>query len=76
MKKLPTLLGQRLAIATAAAFLTMGAAQPDSAADAEAVRVLRTLRDPAHPPVEELAIDFERHAKANPVFLFEILESR
>ena len=50
------------------------AAGADDAADA--VRVLRTLRDPAHPPIEELAVDFERHARWNPDFLCDMLETR
>ncbi len=43
--------------------------------EVEAVRVLRTLRDPAHPPVAGLAVEFEKFARSSPKFLFGMLET-
>jgi HEAT repeat protein len=41
--------------------------------EVDAVRVLRTLRDPHHPPIESLVGGFVRHSRSVPGFLFGIL---
>ncbi len=60
----------------ASAPVRAGVLPQDDRNEVEAVRILRTLRDPDHAPIETLADSFTRFARNVPDFLFEILRDR
>jgi HEAT repeat protein len=67
-----------LLVVLAAAALLAGTArgaatQQADRSELDAVRVLRSLRDPRHPPIESLVGGFVRHNRSVPGFLFGIL---